>query len=126
MKTVEVLLRCTAVDSLMLLNLVPALPQSIVLVSDKSSLSGEEVRTFDDALGDVLARLAALVNKHHKPIILAWEFGFEPIDARLREVAYQKGIPCYPLPDHATAVLSSLARYAEYRANLNPGSSPQA
>ena len=126
LKTVEVLLRCTSVDSLMLLNLVPALPQNIVLGADKSSLSGEDVRTLDDALSEVLARLAAMVKEHHKPIILAWEFGFELIDARLREISYQQGIPCYPLPDHATAVLSSLARYAEYRANLNPASTPQA
>jgi len=126
LKTVEILLHCTAVDSLMLLNLVPALPPAIVFGANKSSLSGEEVMTLDDALSEVLARLAAMVKEHHKPIMLAWEFGFELIDARLREVAYQKGIPCYPLPDHATAVISSLAKYAEYRANLNPASTPQA
>lgn len=124
MKSIEVLLRCTAVDSLMFLNLIVALPKKIVFAADKNSLPAEDVKTLDDALGEVLARLAALVEKHHKPIIAAWEFGFELLDARLRELSYQKGMPCYPMPEHAAAVISSLAQYAEYRANLNSDSAP--
>ncbi|GAI25286.1 unnamed protein product, partial [marine sediment metagenome] len=75
---------------------------------------------FADTMAEVFEQLAILVAKYGKPIIIASEFGSGYIDAQVGKLAVQKGIPCYLLPDHAAAVLSKLAQYAEYRRNLSP------
>jgi len=119
MKSVEVMLRCATVDGLILLNLSPMLPRGIVLVSSESPILREQLKAFGDSLAEVLEQLAVLVAKYGKPIIIASEFGSGYIDAQVSKLAVQKGIPCYLLPDHAAAVLSRLAEYAEYRRNLS-------
>ena len=119
MKSIEVMLRCAAIDSLMLLNLSPMLPRGIVLVSNESSDLREQIKAFADSLAEFFVQLALLVAKYGKPIVIASEFGSEYIDAQVSRLAVQKGIPCYLLPDHAAAVLSKLAEYAEYRGNLS-------
>jgi len=119
MKSIEVMLRCATIDGLMLLNLSPMLPRGIVLVSSESSVLREQLKAFEDSLAEVLEQLAVLVAKYGKPIIIASEFGSGYIDAQVSKLAVQKGIPLYPLPDHAAAVLSRLAEYAEYRRNLS-------
>lgn len=119
MKSIEVMLRCAAIDGLMLLNLSPMLPRGIVLVSNESSDLREQLKAFGDSLAEVFEQLALLVAKYGKPIVIASEFGSGYIDAQVSRLAVQKGTPCYLLPDHAAAVLSRLAEYAEYRGNLS-------
>jgi acetyltransferase len=122
-KSAEAMLHCAAIDSLMLLNLRPVLPKGAWLLSNENSVSREQLKAFADTVAEVFEQLVGLLAKYGKPIIIASEFGSGYIDAQISRLAVQKGIPYYPLPDHAATVLSRLAEYGEYRARLSPHSS---
>ena len=120
LKAEEVLIRCSNVDGLILLNPRPGQFQDTVTKGNKGSASGEAFGGMEDSFGEMFDRLMALATTYNKPILVAAEYsGYTPqLEAKVNELAAEiargKSIVWYSLPNHAASVFVKLAQYAEY------------
>jgi hypothetical protein len=66
--------------------------------------------------GDLFEDVPQLIDKYGKPILLASDTSFGDIDfgKNVSAALGNKGLVCYPLPNHAAVALSSMAQYGEY------------
>lgn len=116
LRSIEALLACEVVDSVILLGIMTTLPV------ERPRLSG----TFEDrerweekmllAVVDLFSQLDNLSERYQKPIIVASELPFEGQTLHDR-ITCTLGRTCralYTQPHHATSVVASLFRYGVY------------
>jgi acyl-CoA synthetase (NDP forming) len=116
MRCIEVVMRCPAVDGVIMLGITYALP----LVQFSLATTEEERERLRDtivsALANVVDRLKELTDKYKKPIIV----GSEPIAfgaslaARIIRTLADRNYVCYNMPHKAAAAFANLSKYGEY------------
>ncbi len=116
LRCVEVLLRCPVVDGVIMLGLMPAMPQeqlSKAATEDEREHLREILLT---TIAQVFEKLNELAKKYDKPTIVASEplaFG-AALAQKITRILAQKTSVCYDMPDQAAAAMANLAWYSEY------------
>jgi acyl-CoA synthetase (NDP forming) len=114
-KSVECLLQCEAVDGLLLLGIVPALPLNPFTAITRVGLTEESLQALVRGIREAFEGLMELAERHKKPVIVASEFPVSALDLENRMAATlgEMGCVCYFKPEDAARVMASLATYAE-------------
>jgi len=107
--SLEALLRCPQVDGVIVLGAMGAAPKQEEGPTSFLSLMAM-------AGGNLFEDVPQLIDKYRKPILLASDTFFGGIEwgRDMSAALGDKGLVCYPLPNHAAVALSSLAQYGEY------------
>ena len=115
-KSLECLLRCPALDGILLLGIMPALPLDPLPSSAGPEAVEERCRILLETIGEVFDKFMGLAHHYQKPVIIASElpFSVESLEHRMTLMLGQRGYVCYPGPEDAAIVMASLAVYAEY------------
>jgi acyl-CoA synthetase (NDP forming) len=115
-KAVETVLRCPAVDGVIMMSIMPALR----LERLRPPADGAERRRWGDnlvkAVVDVLERFGRLADAYQKPVVVASEQMFADAfqEAKIIQALGQRSLACYHMPHQAAAVLFGLANYGDY------------
>jgi len=115
-KCIEVILRCPAVDGVIFLGLMPALPmQQFALAAQKNDR--ERLReVLVSGIAGIFDKFHELSDKYKKPIIVASEpmaFAANLTREIVRTLADMNSV-CYDMPHKAATAFANLAKYSEY------------
>ena len=115
-KCVEALLRCPAVDGVIMLMIMPALPQELFARTSAEHNREEGRNALLAAIIGIFDRLAKLASTHQKPVIVGSElpFGSAGLTADITRALGQMNSVCYDMPHQAVAAFATLAQYSEY------------
>ncbi len=115
-RSLECLLRCPALDGVLLLGIMPALPFRPVPPSAGAQAVEKQAQVLLEAIGKVFDQFMGLAAHYQKPVIIASEspFSVENLENRMALMLGQRGYVCYSSPEDAAVVMAGLARYAEY------------
>ncbi len=115
-KSLECLLRCPALDGILLLGIMPALPLDPLPSSASPEAVEERGRMLLKAVDEAFDKFMGLAHHYQKPVIIASElpFSVENLESRMALMLGQRGYVCYPSPEDAAIVMASLAGYGEY------------
>ena len=121
-KSIEVLMRCPVVDGIIMLEIMPALPQE-VFSSSYVNEEGEDhkQKTILMSSLQLFDQLDKLTKRYRKPTIVASEPPF-PNTSFAAEFIYtlgQNNFVCHSKPHQAAAAFASLAKYNEYLKHEN-------
>jgi len=107
--SLEALLRCSQIDGVIVLGVMGGPAKQ-----DEGPTSFLNLMAM--AGGDLFEDVSQLIDKYGKPILLASDTSFGDVDwgNDVSAALGEKGLVCYPLPDHAAVALSSMAQYGEY------------
>ena len=114
-RSVEMLLRCSIVDSVMLLGIVAALPTLRPQRADS-----EDVGHWEEAallsICDIFDELSGLATRFQKPVIVASDIPFAEtgFETKLLYTLGKHDYVCYTQPHQAAAALANLVRYSKY------------
>jgi len=115
-RSLECLLRCSTLDGILLLGIMPALPLEPLAPSAAPEVVEERLQAMLEAIHAVFHEFMGLADQYQKPVIIASElpFSVENLEDRMALMLGQMGCVCYPSPEDAAIVMASLAGYAEY------------
>lgn len=115
-RSLECLLRCSTLDGILLLGIMPALPLEPLAPSAAPEVVEERLQALLEAIREVFDEFMRLADQYQKPVIIASElpFSVENLEDRMALMLGQMGCVCYPSPEDAAIVMASLAGYAEY------------
>jgi acyl-CoA synthetase (NDP forming) len=114
-RSVEMLLRCSIVDSVMLLGIVAALP-----TLRPQRAASEDVGRWEEAallsICDIFDELSGLATRFQKPVIVATDIPFAEtgFETKLLYTLGKHNYVCYTQPHQAAAALANLVRYSQY------------
>ena len=116
MKCIEVVLRSPAVDGVIFLGIMPALPLQQFSLTAKEADRDRLREAVLSAIVNVFDRLKELTDTYKKPIVVGSEpiaFGATLAKRIIRALSARNAI-CYDMPHKAAAAFANLAKYAEY------------
>jgi acyl-CoA synthetase (NDP forming) len=107
--SLEALLRCPQVDGVIVLGIRGGFAKQ-----DEGPFSF--LNLMASAATDFFEDVPQLIDKYGKPVLLASDTSFGDIDfgKDVSAALGNKGLICYPLPNHAAVVFASMAQYGEY------------
>lgn len=118
----DVVLRCSVVDGVILLGLLNFMP---LLLGPSLSASAEEKEQRGKAISAIMDnamdKIAELAKKYDKPVITASDFPTLTASfiQEINQTLAQKNHVFYTLPHQAASVFASLANYGKYRQQSN-------
>jgi acyl-CoA synthetase (NDP forming) len=116
MRCIEVVLRSPAVDGVIFLGIMPALPMDQFRRAVKTEERDRMRETILSAIIKIFDTLKELTAKYDKPIVVGSEpiaFGAGLAKKTIRSLADRNSV-CYDMPHKAAAAFANLAKYAEY------------
>lgn len=115
-RCVEILLRCPIVDGVIMLGLMPAMPQEELSKAAKEDEREHLRELLLTRIAQVFDKLNELTEKYDKPAIVASEplaFG-AALEHKITRILAQKNSVCYDMPHQAAVAMANLAWYSEY------------
>lgn len=121
-KGLECLLRCDAVDGIILLGIMPALPIKPLPPRPSPELIKERQADLLAAAGELFDRFMEMAHDFGKPVVVASEFPVHSPDLEVHMAARlgEREHVCYARPEDAATVLAGLAAYAENTRHPRP------
>lgn len=115
-RSLECLLRCPALDGILLLGIMPALPMKPFAPSAPPEVVEERLQTMLTAIREVFTEFMGLAHHYQKPVVIASElpFAMKNLETRMTAMLGQMGYACYANPEDAAIVMAGLVSYAEY------------
>ena len=119
-KSVETLLQCSIVDSVMLLGIMSALP-----TWRPQRATPEDIGQWEEsallAICDIFDELSGLATRFQKPVIVASDIPFADVsfETKLLYTLGKRDHVCYAQPQQAAAALANLVRYSQYVGRLS-------
>jgi acyl-CoA synthetase (NDP forming) len=116
MRCIEVVLRSPAVDGVIFLGIMPALPMEQFRRAVKTEEKDRTREAILSAIIKIFDTLKELTAKYDKPIVVGSEpiaFGAGLAKKTIRALADRNSV-CYDMPHKAAAAFANLAKYAEY------------
>ena len=119
LRAIEILMRCSVVDGVIMLGLMPALdPAQMDRAFNNQQIRRDMVReVIVEATGVLFDQLNDLSDRYHKPVIVASEpiaFGAQ-FARKIAHAIADRNTVCYEMPHQAAAVFARLVQYSEYR-----------
>ena len=118
--SVEIVLACPSVDSVVFLSIMPALKLKRMATPAEEASSEEWGSHMVQAVVDAMERFNGLAAKYNKPVIVASEHMFATAvqETKIIYALGQQNTMCYHQPHHAAQVLNALAEYGERREGI--------
>ncbi len=117
LRCAEILLKCPAIDALIILGIVPILPQELTrpIKSDIPTWRNLLKKEIPNELKKFFKRIKDLISLYRKPIFVASEIPFADLDleGRISSELGRINSVCYASPHEAVLALSSLVRRSE-------------
>ncbi len=116
-RVLEVVLRCPAVDGVIMLGLMPILAPG----QFRRPSEGDEKEQMREAMvsgaAELFDRLNELSDRYNKPVVVASEpFGFgAALNRRITHAIADRNSVYYEMPHQAASVFAKLVQYGEYR-----------
>jgi acyl-CoA synthetase (NDP forming) len=114
--SLECLLRCPAVDGVVLLGIMPAIPLRPLPASAGAEAVAERIQAIVRIAVEVFDGLMELADRHEKPVVIGSEiFPAGDLETQLAEALGSRGYVCYPKPEDAVAVMAALVESGRRR-----------
>lgn len=115
-RSLEVLLRCAAIDGVIVLGIMPALPFEPMPKVLTPEIIESRIASMLKVIVEVYDQFMDRAHRYGKPVIISSEmpFAIGDLEARMSLVLGGKGYACYPAPEDAALVMAKLLRYARY------------
>jgi acyl-CoA synthetase (NDP forming) len=116
LKCVEVVLRSPAVDGVIFLGIMPALPMEHFRRATKTDDKDHMREAILSAIINIFERLKEMSARYGKPVVVGSEpiaFGAQLSTKIIRSLADINSV-CYDMPHKPAAAFASLAKYGEY------------
>lgn len=116
MKSVEVIMRCPVVDGVIMMGLMPSVPEEFFHPPTGEEAIEKRRKDMIAAITHIFEEVNGLVNTYQKPVVIASDplFNSARTKARLTYALGGMNAVCYDMPHEAAAALASLAKYSEY------------
>ncbi len=121
-KALGCLLRCSEIDGVILLGIMPALPLRPLPPSASPQEIEKQLQETLTGIRDAFQESLSLADRYQKPVIVASEFPTTSVDieSRMDGMLGKMGGVCYFTPEDAAMVMASLANYAEHILGSEP------
>lgn len=116
LKSLEALVRCPAVDGVILMGVVALLPSEWLFLSPDEAERERWEKVTLLTMTETFNHINALPGKYQKPVIVASELPFADavLENKIARELGQRNQVCYTMPHHAATVLASLTQYSQY------------
>lgn len=116
-KAVEVVLRCPAVDGVLMMSIMPAVQKAASSPSGNEGQKEDPKSAMIRAVVEVLERFNGLAEKYQKPVIVASEqlFADAVMETQINFALGRKMAVCHQMPHQAALVFQALSHYSDYR-----------